>query len=175
MFSDVFWIFVLLVLAGCGTWLGYRVWRSAQGWVKWVGVVLSGMATLLILTIIVLDVLPIPPNLAPVPTAGHTGAPDNAPTAPLVAAAPRILTVHPGESIQSAIDKAAAGDTVEVAAGNYHEALKVKFDNLTLRGIPDASGQWPLLDGYGQLDNAVLATGNFFTIEKFQIHNYTDK
>ena len=92
----------------------------------------------------------------------------------MIAGTPRTLTVHAGESIQTVIDQANSGDTIEVSPGVYHEALKVKTDNLTLRGIPDGSGQWPTLDGQGQFDNAVLATGNFFTIEKFQIRDYTE-
>jgi parallel beta-helix repeat protein len=162
-----------VVLTGFASWLGYRAWKG-QLRIKWLGIVFSGIATLLILTILVLGVLPIPPIVAPKPTSGHTGAPDNAPTGPLVAGTPRTLTVHQGQSIQTAIDQSKPGGTVEVAPGLYHEALKIHIDNLTLRGIADGSGQWPILDGHGQFDNAVLATGNFFTIEQFQIRNYTD-
>ncbi|MFG2602398.1 nitrous oxide reductase family maturation protein NosD [Streptomyces sp. NPDC048514] len=50
------------------------------------------------------------------------------------AAAPRTLTVHPGESIQKAVNAARAGDTVFVQAGTYHESVTVKTSGLTLRG-----------------------------------------
>ena len=42
--------------------------------------------------------------------------------------------VHPGESIQKAVDAAQPGDTVLVLAGIYHESVKVTTPGITLRG-----------------------------------------
>ena len=42
--------------------------------------------------------------------------------------------VHPGESIQKAVDAAQPGDTVLVLAGIYHESVKVATSGITLRG-----------------------------------------
>ncbi|MFD4511214.1 nitrous oxide reductase family maturation protein NosD [Streptomyces sp. NPDC058457] len=61
----------------------------------------------------------------------------------LIGAAPatpshRVLRVHPGESIQKAVDAARPGDTVLLAAGTYRESVKVTTPGLTLRGVgPD--------------------------------------
>ncbi|CUW28002.1 right-handed parallel beta-helix repeat-containing protein [Streptomyces reticuli] len=49
-------------------------------------------------------------------------------------AAHRILVVHPGQSIQKAVNAAKAGDTVFVLAGTYRESVTVKTAGLTLRG-----------------------------------------
>src|SRR6476619_4199590 len=42
--------------------------------------------------------------------------------------------VHPGESIQAAVDAASPGDTVFVQPGTYHEAVVVTTDGIFLRG-----------------------------------------
>lgn len=55
----------------------------------------------------------------------------------LVAAAPvaaTSLVVHPGQSIQAAVDAAQPGDIVVVLPGTYHEAVCVMTDGIDLRG-----------------------------------------
>ncbi|MET7289319.1 right-handed parallel beta-helix repeat-containing protein [Streptomyces sp. NPDC005573] len=66
--------------------------------------------------------------------AGPGAFPASAVSVP-ASAAPRILTVSPGQSIQKAVDAARAGDTVLVRAGTYHESVTVKTSGLTLRGV----------------------------------------
>jgi nitrous oxidase accessory protein NosD len=55
-------------------------------------------------------------------------------TAP-ASAAHRLHVVHPGESIQKAVNAARPGDTVLVLAGTYHESVTVRTPGLTLRGV----------------------------------------
>ncbi|WP_202238551.1 right-handed parallel beta-helix repeat-containing protein [Actinacidiphila reveromycinica] len=52
--------------------------------------------------------------------------------APARAAAVRV--VHPGESIQAAVDAAAPGDTVLVLPGTYRGSVQITTPDLTLRG-----------------------------------------
>ena len=49
------------------------------------------------------------------------------------------ITVEPGESIQSAIDEASSGDTIEVNSGTYGEGIDMN-KQLTLRGIDAGNG-----------------------------------
>ncbi|MET7811313.1 right-handed parallel beta-helix repeat-containing protein [Streptomyces sp. NPDC005395] len=48
---------------------------------------------------------------------------------------PMTHVVHPGQSIQKAVDAAGAGDTVLVTPGVYRESVKVSTPGLTLRGV----------------------------------------
>ena len=50
------------------------------------------------------------------------------------AASLRTWVVHPGQSIQAAIDRAQPGDTIVVEPGTYQESLLITKDRLTLRG-----------------------------------------
>lgn len=52
----------------------------------------------------------------------------------LASTAHGVHVVHPGESIQTVLDKAHAGDTVLVKRGVYHEALEIDTDGITLIG-----------------------------------------
>ena len=55
------------------------------------------------------------------------------PTAPVAGAGGTV--VHPGESIQTAVDAASPGDTIVVLPGTYHEAVCVTTDAIDLRGF----------------------------------------
>lgn len=54
-------------------------------------------------------------------------------TATATAASPRV--VHPGESIQKAVNAAKPGETVVVLPGTYRESVLIDKPNLTLRGL----------------------------------------
>jgi cytochrome c peroxidase len=89
------------------------------------------------------------------------------------------IVVKEGESIQAALDRARAGDTVQVEPGIYHEQVTVDLDNITLRSAmaapseSPATAARPVLDGEKKLSDAVIATGNNFHIEGFEIRHYT--
>ena len=87
---------------------------------------------------------------------------------------PQIIVVQPGETIQAAVDRARPGDTVEIPYGVYHERVAVDVSDLTLRGVANEAGEWPVLDGQGALSEGVIASGNNFTIGNLHVRNYTD-
>ena len=90
------------------------------------------------------------------------------------AGAPQTITVAPGETIQAAVDRARPGDTVQIPYGVYHERVAVDISGLTLAGVANAAGEWPVLDGQGQLSEGVIASGNDFTVGNLHVVNYTD-
>ena len=45
-----------------------------------------------------------------------------------------VISVHPGQAIQAAVNAASPGDTIVVAAGVYHENVTIQKNDLTLRG-----------------------------------------
>ncbi|MFS4091502.1 nitrous oxide reductase family maturation protein NosD [Streptomyces sp. AF1A] len=76
--------------------------------------------------------------------------------------AQRTHLVHPGESIQKAVDAAKAGDTVQVLPGTYHESVKVTTPGLTLKGSGTATVIEPAakaVDDCGKRGNGVCVSG----------------
>lgn len=87
---------------------------------------------------------------------------------------PQTITVAPGETIQAAIDRARPGDTIMVPYGIYNEQVAIDLNNISLFGIPNENGEWPILDGENVLSEGVIASGNNFEVAFFQVINYTD-
>jgi nitrous oxidase accessory protein NosD len=76
--------------------------------------------------------------------------------------------VHPGQSIQRAIDRAHPGDTIAVAPGVYRENLTITTDRLTLKGagaartllVPPATPHPSVCNEFGEV-NGICITGRF--------------
>jgi parallel beta-helix repeat protein len=88
--------------------------------------------------------------------------------------APRTLTVPQGATIQSVVDHAVPGDTILIPYDTYNEHVIVDLSNITIEGIPNEAGDYPILDGQNELTEAVTASGNHFSVGKLHIRNYTD-
>jgi len=81
------------------------------------------------------------------------------------------IEVRDGEIIQAAVASAKPGDTIKVFPGTYNETVYIDKENISLIGVIEDSA-WPVLDGNKQLNDAVLYSGNGFTVENFKIINY---
>ncbi len=92
------------------------------------------------------------------------------------ARSPQTLSVAADESIQSVVDRAQPGDTILVPYREepYHERVVIDISDLTFQGVPNAEGLYPLFDGRGVLSEAIIASGNNFTVGNLHIINYTD-
>lgn len=74
-------------------------------------------------------------------------------------------TVHPGESIQEAVDAAEPGDTIVVSPGTYRESVLVTKADLTLRGwgaetvIKPAAATTPAANSCATSGNGICVMG----------------
>ena len=86
----------------------------------------------------------------------------------------QVLTVEAGQSIQSAIDQARAGDTVQIPYGIYSESIILDEPFVRLIGLPNERGAYPVLDGAGMLTNGVTASGDGFVMAFLELKGYTN-
>ncbi len=82
-----------------------------------------------------------------------------------------VHTVKEGMSIQSVVNLAEPGDTIEVMAGDYHETVYIDKNDITLRGVI-IDREWPTLDGKLKLNDGVLVAGHGVTVERLFVKGY---
>lgn len=86
----------------------------------------------------------------------------------------QVIRVQEGERIQTAVDRAQPGDTIEIPYGVYNERVVVDMNDITLVGVPNEEGVFPVLDGQGKLTEGIIASGNNFSVGTLHVRNYTD-
>ena len=79
--------------------------------------------------------------------------------------------VKDGDSIQAAVNKAVAGDTLQIFPGTYVETVYIDKDDISLIGVIE-QGNWPTLEGEGRLNDAILYSGNGIIVENLKITHY---
>jgi parallel beta-helix repeat protein len=90
---------------------------------------------------------------------------------PASARAAQTIRVAAGGSIAEALERAAPGSVIEVEPGVYREALTVDTNDITLRGIVRGAER-PVLDGFGELNDGVIASGSPFAMTGFRVQHY---
>lgn len=83
----------------------------------------------------------------------------------------QIIEVRKGESIQAAVKSANPGDLFRVYPGIYSENVYIDKDDISLQGVI-IKGEWPIMDGKHEINDAILYSGNGILIENFKIINY---
>jgi hypothetical protein len=87
---------------------------------------------------------------------------------------PQVFLVEAGQSIQSVIDRARTGDTVQIAYGIFSESFLVDEPGIHIVGLRDARGEYPVLDGMGQGPNGILVSGDGFELSGLVFRGYAD-
>ena len=82
-----------------------------------------------------------------------------------------LIVVKDGESIQDAVAAASPGAVIKVMPGTYKETVYIDKDNITLSGVIE-QGKYPVLEGEGLRNDAVLYSGNGVTVENLYITHY---
>lgn len=82
-----------------------------------------------------------------------------------------LVVVKDGESIQDAVAAAEPGTVIKVMPGTYKETVYIDKDNITLSGVIE-EGRYPVLEGEGIRNDAILYSGNGVTVENFTITHY---
>jgi parallel beta-helix repeat protein len=83
------------------------------------------------------------------------------------------LRVAPGQTIQSVVDQALPGDTIEVPYAIYHEHVVIDISDVKFYGVPNDKGEWPVIEGDGTGSDGVIASGNNFEMAFFAVENFT--
>jgi len=79
--------------------------------------------------------------------------------------------VNDGDSIMAAVQLAKPGDTIQVMPGTYYETVYIDKDDIRIIGVIK-EGRRATLDGKGQLNDAILYSGNNFVVENLRITQY---
>ena len=82
-----------------------------------------------------------------------------------------VVVVNDGESIQDAVRAAEPGTTIQVMPGTYSETVYIDKDGIRLLGVIK-EGRRATLDGKGELNDAILFSGNNVVVENFTITRY---
>ncbi len=84
------------------------------------------------------------------------------------------ITVTQGASIQSAVNSANAGDTVQIRGGTYNESVSISRSGtasapIKIMGYP---GERPVIDGQNVRGTGISISGSYITVSNLKITNH---
>jgi parallel beta-helix repeat protein len=80
------------------------------------------------------------------------------------------VVVHPGESIQAAVDAAQPGTEILLTPGTYYQSVTVSTPDITLEGMTGPHGRRAVIQNPGGTDNGITVTS---TASDFELTNLT--
>jgi parallel beta-helix repeat protein len=92
----------------------------------------------------------------------------------LASAAPKVRVVHPGGSIQAAVDAVGAGGSVLVLPGTYSETVNITQPHVSLLGLPGWHGEGVVITNPGGELNgiSVTSTANDILLSNFKVRGF---
>src|SRR5262249_47489488 len=84
------------------------------------------------------------------------------------------ITVHPGESIQAAVDAARPGTVINIEAGTYLQTVSVAKPGIQLIGLDGPGGV--LIENPGTADDGITVTraGQGFVLDNVTVEGFAD-
>lgn len=84
--------------------------------------------------------------------------------------APRVISIHAGANIQSAVAKANPGDMFLIDAGTYDGPISISTNNVTLRGRDRNA---VIIDGDYKTEKGIDVTANGVRVENLTVQKFT--
>ena len=85
-----------------------------------------------------------------------------------------VVIVHPGESIQAAVDAAQPGTEILLTPGTYFQSVVVSTPNIILAGMNGLHGEGVTIENPGDVDQGIIATptASGFTLTNLTVRDF---
>jgi parallel beta-helix repeat protein len=86
------------------------------------------------------------------------------------------IVVHPGGSIQAAVNAAKPGMLIQIEPGTYAEAVTVSQPGIRIAGLTNPKGEGVILQNPGNVETGITVSegANGFSLENITLQNFTE-